>query len=129
MKPNNNETAVSAVIGVVLCVAIVCILAAIVGAFAFGMVGGQQKGHAIGVTGTYKSGTVNLVLNSGTQEDVALLDYIDVTINGASQISWSPKTAGETTTYAGPFAHPCKVEMIAHYSPNDQTVIMETLNF
>jgi flagellin-like protein len=128
MKHNGNEKAVSPVIAVILLIAITVILAAVVAGLVFGMAGNQQHGRALGVTGQYNAGEVILVLNSGTNEDVGLLDRIDVTINGVQQPPWSPEKKGDTTTYAGPFDHPCTVGMIAHYSPNDQTVILTTLN-
>ena len=123
-----NDNAVSPVVATIILVAICIIMAAIIGAFAFGMAGNGQVGRTVGVTGHYESGKVILLTNAGTMEDFGALDHIDVTVNGVAQSAWSPKQAGDTTTYNGPFTHPCEVKLVGHYSPNDQQTIIADLN-
>jgi flagellin-like protein len=50
MYTKRNDEAVSPVIGVILMVAITMILAAVVAAFSFGMVGNMQKTHVVMLT-------------------------------------------------------------------------------
>ena len=75
---NNNENAVSPVIGVLLMVAITEILAAIIAAFVFNMAGTIQKGHIVGITMSQIDGNTVTLTNMGGQ-DVGSLVSITVT--------------------------------------------------
>ena len=75
---NNNENAVSPVIGVLLMVAITVILAAIIAAFVFNMAGTIQKGHIVGITMSQIDGETVTLTNMGGQ-DVGSLVSINVT--------------------------------------------------
>lgn len=124
MKHNNNENAVSPVIGVIAMIAVTVILAAVIGAFVFGMAGDQHKSRALGITATLNSGDVVLTLTSGTNEDLAALDKIDVYIDGTEQASWTPATIGDSTTYTGSYAKGDEVKLIGHFYPNDEQIIL-----
>ena len=125
MKHNNNENAVSPVVSIILMLAIVIILAAVIGAFVFGMAGDQHKSRALGITATIYSGDVNLMLVSGTNEDLGALDSIDVYLNGVKQAAaWSPDNIGDSTTYSGSYAKGDKVRLIGHFYPNDEQIIL-----
>jgi len=83
MKRNirKEESAVSPVIGVILMVAITVILAAVIGAFVFGMGGSLKKTYNVGATATQTgSDTVDITFQGGP--DAGLVDYMNVTIDG-----------------------------------------------
>ena len=83
MKRNirKEESAVSPVIGVILMVAITVILAAVIGAFGFGMGGSLKKTYNVGVTATQTaSDKVDITFQGGP--DANLVHYINVSIDG-----------------------------------------------
>ncbi|MEA2034076.1 MAG: type IV pilin N-terminal domain-containing protein, partial [Euryarchaeota archaeon] len=73
MRFTEREEAVSPVIGVILMVAITVILAAVIGAFVFGMAGDVQGAKIVQITGNVNS-------TGGT-------NHIDYTIMGGSSIN------------------------------------------
>ena len=76
-----EEEAVSPVIGVILMVAITVILAAVIGAFVFGMGGSLKKTYVVGVTATQtSSNAVDVTFQGGP--DAGLVHYMNVTIRG-----------------------------------------------
>ena len=76
-----DERAVSPVIGVILMVAITVILAAVIGAFVFGMGGSLQKTYTVGVTATQvDSDHVDVTFQGGP--DAGQVDYMVVGIDG-----------------------------------------------
>ena len=71
MKFNNNEEAVSPVIGVILMVAITVILAAVIAVFVFGMADGMEGSHNVAVTAkNVNSTSVMFTLNGGADAGV-----------------------------------------------------------
>jgi flagellin-like protein len=75
-----EEDAVSPVIGVILMVAITVILAAVIGAFVFGMGGSVSKTYTIGVTAAQTGADkIDLTFQGGPDADV--VDYIEVSVN------------------------------------------------
>lgn len=78
-----EEDAVSPVIGVILMVAITVILAAVIGAFVFGMGGSVSKTYTVGVTAAQTSAdTIDLTFQGGPDADV--VNYINVSVGGAN---------------------------------------------
>ena len=76
-----EEEAVSPVIGVILMVAITVILAAVIGAFVFGMGGSLKKTYMVGVTATQvDSTTIDVTFQGGPDAD--LVDHLNVTVGG-----------------------------------------------
>ena len=76
-----EENAVSPVIGVILMVAITVILAAVIGAFVFGMGGSISRTYTVGVTAAQTgSDTVDVTFQGGPDADV--VSYINVSIGG-----------------------------------------------
>ena len=77
-----EEEAVSPVIGVILMVAITVILAAVIGAFVFGMGGSLKKTYVVGVTATQvDSTTIHVTFQGGP--DAELVSLLNVTIDGS----------------------------------------------
>ena len=78
-----GEDAVSPVIGVILMVAITVILAAVIGAFVFGMGSGVSKTYTAGVTVTQTgSDTIDVTFQGGSDADA--LRYINVSVDGTA---------------------------------------------
>ncbi|KAF5415802.1 MAG: hypothetical protein C5S49_05385 [Candidatus Methanogaster sp.] len=76
-----GEDAVSPVIGVILMVAITVILAAVIGAFVFGMGSGVSKTYTAGVTVSQTgSNTIDVTFQGG--QDADAVHYINVTVGG-----------------------------------------------
>lgn len=80
MRSIGKEEAVSPVIGVILMVAITVILAAVIGAFVFGMAGNVQSTKTVAVTTSINnSGGLEITEQGG--QDFSSLDNIVVKIN------------------------------------------------
>jgi len=103
-----EEDAVSPVIGVILMVAITVILAAVIGAFVFGMGGNIAKTYVVSVT-TAQTGadTIDVTFQGGPDADV--VKYLNVSIGGEDINSATldctilpSATAGEGTFSANP---------------------------
>ena len=78
-----GEDAVSPVIGVILMVAITVILAAVIGAFVFGMGSGVQKTYTVSVTATQNaSDTVACTFQGGP--DAAAVMYLNCSVDGGT---------------------------------------------
>jgi len=78
-----GEDAVSPVIGVILMVAITVILAAVIGAFVFGMGGSVSKTYTIGVTAAQTGATtIDITFQGGPDADV--VDYINVSVGSTA---------------------------------------------
>jgi len=93
-----DEKAVSPVIGVILMVAVTVIMAAIVGAFTFGIGGDLETKHSVAVTARQTtSTTVDLTCQGGP--DATLVEHMNCTINGAA---FTRMTFAETTAYNAP---------------------------
>ena len=98
-----EEEAVSPVIGVILMVAITVILAAVIGAFVFGMGGSLKNTYSVGVTASQSgANTVELTFQGGPDADLVT----KMTINANGSIGSSPyedPTTGDmwTITNAG----------------------------
>ena len=76
-----EEEAVSPVIGVILMVAITVILAAVIGAFVFGMGGSLKKTYMVGVTASQSNETaVTFTFQGGPDAD--LVTHLNATVDG-----------------------------------------------
>ena len=95
-----GEDAVSPVIGVILMVAITVILAAVIGAFVFGMGSGVQRTYTVGVTAAQNaSDTVACTFQGGP--DAAAVMYLNCSVDGGTVYSVSGTTAGTTPVVVG----------------------------
>ena len=76
-----EEEAVSPVIGVILMVAITVILAAVIGAFVFGMGGSLKNTYMVGVTASQSNATaVTFTFQGGPDAD--LVTHLNATVAG-----------------------------------------------
>lgn len=101
MKRNirKEESAVSPVIGVILMVAITVILAAVIGAFVFGMGGSLKKTYNVGVTATQTgSDTVDITFQGGPDAD--LVDWMNVSIGDKYYDASGNEVGSESKTFS-----------------------------
>ena len=94
-----GEDAVSPVIGVILMVAITVILAAVIGAFVFGMGSGIQKSYIVAATSSQMGDDIIVTYNGGPDADQVKI--ITVTAAGEATTTSDPKVPYElvnTTT-------------------------------
>ena len=96
-----GEDAVSPVIGVILMVAITVILAAVIGAFVFGMGGNVAKTYIVSVTAAQTGATtVDITFQGGP--DASAIESMNVTIGGAYFDSAGLYNAAEQITFDDP---------------------------
>ena len=96
-----GEDAVSPVIGVILMVAITVILAAVIGAFVFGMGGNVAKTYIVSVTAAQTgSDTVDITFQGGP--DASAVESMNVTIGSAYFLSTGGYSATEQITFTDP---------------------------
>ena len=86
MRFTEREEAVSPVIGVILMVAITVILAAVIGAFVFGMAGDVQSTKTVALTASVNSAGYVEITEQGGQ-DFASLTGIYININDVFTVS------------------------------------------
>ena len=95
-----DENAVSPVIGVILMVAITVILAAVIGAFVFGMGGSVSKTYTIGVTAAQTGAdTIDITFQGGPDADV--VNYIQANVNNQPFTRSSNATSDATAVNTG----------------------------
>jgi len=132
-----NDEGVSAVIGVILMVAITVILAAVIAAFVFGMVGGVKKTYNVAATASRMGSTVTVTYNGGPDNDqlnalVATVTNDDTA--GGLVVKGAPASLQGTiliTTAVGSSATydaPGKVHVIvvATFRDNTQQVVLDS---
>ena len=127
MSYKKNDNAVSPVIGVVLCVAITVILAGIVAAFAFGMVGDQKSPKTVGVAvARVTTSTITATINAGDVSQLTALTVEAYQDNGSSIIETAPtNTIGTVTTVTGTFTKNNRVKVVAKFLDGDEKIIFD----
>jgi len=96
-----DEDAVSPVIGVILMVAITVILAAVIGAFVFGMGSGVSKTYNVGVTAAQNSSNTVLCTFQGGPDAAAVM-YLNCSVNGATPTTATIATGPTATAGTDP---------------------------
>ena len=120
-----GEDAVSPVIGVILMVAITVILAAVIGAFVFGMGGSVSKTYTVGVTASQTgANTVDLTFQGGPDADV--VNYINVSIRGQD---FRCSSAGNATATTTDTAYPTLGEIDLNALPVGTTVTLSDATY
>ncbi len=94
MSIKRNDDAVSPVIGVILMVAITVILAAVIAAFVFGLVGNVGGAKVVGLT-VADNGTAGIVTWQGGA-DMSSLTNVTYTLNGGNPDVFNPHTPNPT---------------------------------
>jgi len=139
MKLDKNDTAVSPVIGVVLMVAITVILAALIAAFVFGMVGqinktkivavGIQQPDSTHITAMYQGGQDSqsfeygtlTVKNDAANDPAVTYDNGDGTNNPVFN-----NVVGSTVTATGTFTGKNHVIVVGHFTDGSDQVLIDT---
>ena len=130
-----GEDAVSPVIGVILMVAITVILAAVIGAFVFGMGSGVQKTYIVAATASQVGSDIVVTYNGGPDADY--VGYINVTeagsaedqyINGGTNETLTGNTVGTSAKYvgAGSTGKNDHVLVVATFTDGSQQIILDT---
>jgi len=122
-----DEDAVSPVIGVILMVAITVILAAVIGAFVFGMGSGVKKTYIVAATATQTTATAITVTYNGGP-DAGYVANINVTQAGThTNNTVLGTTVGSSVSIAG--GTPGKndhVIVVAKFTDNSEQIILDT---
>ena len=134
MKANKfikEEDAVSPVIGVILMVAITVILAAVIGAFVFGMGSSLSRTYSVGATVSQSgvgANTVTVVFTGGPDATevtslAATSSGVDFTIVGTG---FANGTVGSYSTGAGTAGHDDHIILVATFADGTSQVILNT---
>jgi FlaG/FlaF family flagellin (archaellin) len=132
MFKKRNECAVSEVMGSVLMVALVVILAAIIGSMVFGLVGNLQETKVIAVTAVRSNATaISITYNGGERTDQ--LNWLNITVNGAIRPSLgtfgstTPLRVGNSTTVTGNTSGNDRVIVVGNFADGTQQVVLDTI--
>ncbi|WP_424357220.1 type IV pilin [Methanocella sp. MCL-LM] len=93
-----NDEGVSAVIGVILMVAITVILAAVIAAFVFSMSNGVSKPYTVGIT-IKKDTAGNIIITNVGGPDVGQLDFVTMSFQKGSSTPAYITVTGTTPAY------------------------------
>jgi flagellin-like protein len=124
----NNDEGVSAVIGVILMVAITVILAAVIAAFVFGMVGGTKRGYTVAAT-AQRTGPTQIVVSYHGGQDSSHVTGITVAATAGTPAASGVlgSSVGSTNVISGATASDT-VTVTAKWDDGSSTVIlMQTL--
>ena len=123
-----EESAVSPVIGVILMVAITVILAAVIGAFVFGMGGNLKKTYNVGVTAT-QSGENNVTFTFQGGPDADLVTHLNTSVAGKTawcSASGNPPAIGTTWTDGNATSGRDHVVVTAKFQDGTTQVVLDT---
>ena len=120
-----DENAVSPVIGVILMVAITVILAAVIGAFVFGMGGSVQKTYTIGVTAS-QSNTSAVTFTFQGGPDAGEVTALNATVGTNTAVPAPAVTVGTTWTSGGASSGRDHVVVVATFTGGSQQVVLDT---
>ena len=131
MKTNRKDRAVSEVMGSILMVALVVILAAVIGAFVFGLTGSMQSSNLVGVSAVKYDSTHILVTFVGGDKANQLY-RLNVSINGNNAGAlgtppWTtPISVGNSSLFAGSTTGSDHLVIIGSFADGTQQVVMDT---
>jgi flagellin-like protein len=128
---NKNDEAVSPVIGVILCVAITVILAAVVASLVFGMSGNLKGDHTVGlkaekVTTALITVSVTDSINTDDVESLTATAYQD---DGSTVTASVDPVAGSVTEITGTFTmyHKNRVVVSGKFADNTEQILLDTM--
>ncbi|KUK69213.1 MAG: Uncharacterized protein XD88_1449 [Methanocalculus sp. 52_23] len=127
MSMKRNDDAVSPVIGVILMVAITVILAAVIAAFVFGLVGNIGGAKVVGMTTTINSSnpdTIDILWQGGA--DLASLQDISGTVNGTSfdPVNVTP-SIGSISTINTTHDIEGRVVLVGEFSDGSEQILLD----
>ena len=122
-----EEDAVSPVIGVILMVAITVILAAVIGAFVFGMGSGVSKTYIVAATASQMGDNIVITFNGGPDADYVQSLNASVTTNSSTTYQSITNTVGSTATFTtGTSGKEDHVIVVATFTDDSAQVILDT---
>ncbi len=125
----NEEDAVSPVIGVILLVAITVILGAIIAAFTFGMVGTVQKSYSVGASAQIYDDKIIVTYEGGPdQNSLSSTTPLKVTLNGGEGFTpfTAPTKVGDMVSATHTGDGQDHVIVVATFNDGTQQVILDT---
>jgi len=130
MKANKfikEEDAVSPVIGVILMVAITVILAAVIGAFVFGMGSSISRQYVVSATANQVGTTLRVVYTGGQDaaEVTALTAHMNGTLCTSYGTGFEAGTVGTEATFTGTTGREDHVVVTATFTDSTQQVILD----
>ena len=130
-----DDKAVSPVIATILMVAITVIMAAIIGAFVFGMGGDLDTPHIVGATATQTNATAVTVTFVGGP-DANSVTHMNVTVSGTPTSTTGPMNpadgnggilpVGATLMCTGASADNDHVVVVAYFDDGSSQVVLDT---
>ncbi len=127
MSMKRNDDAVSPVIGVILMVAITVILAAVIAAFVFGLVGNVGGAKVVGMTTTINS-TNNTIIDIFWQggADLASLQDISGTVNGTpfAPVNVTPSVGSISPIETGEIIEG-RVVLVGKFSDGSEQILLD----
>jgi|GEM_PF-584809 len=133
MANNRKDQAVSEVMGSILMVALVVILAAIIGAFVFGMVGSVQSPNLIGVSAVRSdAGNVTVTYISGGDSRTQVY-WMSISVNGTASTTLginggtTPLEVGNSTIVSAPVPGNDHIVVVGRFSDGTDQIVLDTL--
>ncbi len=131
MVNNRKDQAVSEVMGSILMVALVVILAAVIGALAFGLAGSMQSSNLVGVSAVKYNSTHILVTFTGGEKADQLL-WLNVSVNGNNAGALgtfqgtTPLAVGNSSYFGGATTRSDHLVITGSFADGTQQVVMDT---
>ncbi|WAC04431.1 MAG: type IV pilin N-terminal domain-containing protein [Methanoregula sp.] len=129
MVNNRNERAVSEVMGTILMVALVVILAAVIGSMVFGLVGIMKNPNLVGVSAV-KFNTTHVLVTFTGGEKADQLYNLTVSMNGGSPQPMTQgtksMTVGNSSFFSGATSGSDHLVIVGYFADGTQQVIMDT---
>jgi flagellin-like protein len=129
MANNRKDQAVSEVMGTILMVALVVILAAVIGSFVFGLVGNMPSSNLAGVSAVKYNSSYIVVTVTGGGDNNNPLYNLSVSMDGVPRGSMtqgnSPLIVGNASYFSGATGNNHLV-IIGWYADGTQQIVMDT---
>ena len=125
-RTHKNDEAVSPVIGTILMIGVTVILAAVVGAFVFGMANNIQSGKVVMITAKTTDATHIEVMNMGGQ-DVGKLTEINISGNVTADGTLGTDVGNtETFVISGPVGSN-RITAVGTFNDGSTQVLLDTI--
>jgi hypothetical protein len=125
-KKINHHQAISESIGTILLVAMTVLIAAIISAYAMGVVGKTDTEKTVAVTATRMQGdTIHLTYNGGQDQDK--LHHLVIISPNASRINWTEPKIGDIKTVIGMDPGNDRVMVVGYFWNGEGQVILDTV--
>ena len=129
MANNRKDKAVSEVMGTILMVALVVILAAVIGSLVFGMVGSMQSSNLAGVSAVKVNSTYIIVTVTSGGDNNNPLYNLSVSMDGVPQGSMTqgkaPLIVGNSSYFSGATVNNHLV-IVGWFADGTQQIVMDT---